>query len=293
MLALDPPGDPTIGACARRRPLRARGAIATAPRAISCSASRSCSQTARWRTPAARSSRTLPATTWASSSAAPHGRFGLIARASLRLHPLPDGERTLVVPVDGATEAHAARAAGPSLDARSECGRSRLACAGPVAAGGPLRGLASGPSRPSSSAAARAPGRRGGSSEATGTKSRRLASSGAGSRSRSRPAVSARRSRTLAEALVRIGPRHRVPPRAAAEAGAPAPGGSPSGCALRSIPAGCSSDAMDRRRSLRNCVHCGFCLPTCPTWGLWGEEMDSPRGRIYLMEALARRARCS
>jgi glycolate oxidase iron-sulfur subunit len=43
------------------------------------------------------------------------------------------------------------------------------------------------------------------------------------------------------------------------------------------------SESEELRDLAKDCVHCGFCLPTCPTYQLWGEEMDSPRGRIHLL----------
>src|SRR5438105_2237148 len=42
----------------------------------------------------------------------------------------------------------------------------------------------------------------------------------------------------------------------------------------------------ESEKILRACVHCGFCLATCPTYVLLGDELDSPRGRIYLIKEM-------
>ena len=47
-----------------------------------------------------------------------------------------------------------------------------------------------------------------------------------------------------------------------------------------------SADGNSAAAILRKCVHCGFCTATCPTYQLLGDELDGPRGRIYLMKAV-------
>ena len=48
---------------------------------------------------------------------------------------------------------------------------------------------------------------------------------------------------------------------------------------IKDTPEGREADAI-----LRSCVHCGFCTATCPTYQLLGDELDGPRGRIYLIK---------
>jgi len=50
---------------------------------------------------------------------------------------------------------------------------------------------------------------------------------------------------------------------------------------IKDTPRGLEADSI-----LHKCVHCGFCLATCPTYTLLGDELDSPRGRIYLMKQM-------
>src|SRR3982750_4213925 len=45
-----------------------------------------------------------------------------------------------------------------------------------------------------------------------------------------------------------------------------------------------TSDGKEAEAILRKCVHCGFCTATCPTYQLLGDELDGPRGRIYLIK---------
>ena len=48
-----------------------------------------------------------------------------------------------------------------------------------------------------------------------------------------------------------------------------------------------TTEGQEAQKLLSNCVHCGFCTATCPTYQLLGDELDGPRGRIYLIKQMA------
>jgi glycolate oxidase iron-sulfur subunit len=52
-------------------------------------------------------------------------------------------------------------------------------------------------------------------------------------------------------------------------------------------------DVAEAEKILRTCVHCGFCTATCPTYVLLGDELDSPRGRIYLIKEMLEQGRAA
>src|SRR5262249_18734614 len=52
-------------------------------------------------------------------------------------------------------------------------------------------------------------------------------------------------------------------------------------------------DVAQSEKIIRKCVHCGFCTATCPTFLLLGDELDSPRGRIYLIKDMLEKGRAA
>ena len=275
-LSLDPPGDPTVGALLARNlsgPLRHRFG---APRDLVLGVTLVLAD-GTIASAGGKVVKNVAGYDLARLVCGSEGRLALIARVSLRLHPLPKAARTLAVETDDAASAL-------SMLLRSQLQPSALDVLHPGRHPRALRGLSSSGRGADRSRAESLVGGVEVDAEAWDVSRRRQAEA------RGRCPLRSRRSgRDARESSAR--PLSAPPPVSPTR---------PTSFQVtvcykerlerscRAHPARARSERSSRRviRELTaDCVHCGFCLPTCPTYVLWNEEMDSPRGRIHLMDA--------